>query len=290
MLPNFLIIGAAKAGTTSLYYYLNQHPEIYMSKVKEPRFFAMQGKKLEIGDDQVRSRLWQGTVTTLEEYQALFENVSLEKAIGEASPLYLWSESASNNIKVSIPNVKLIVCLRHPAERAFSHFLHNIRIGQERNLQFKQALEEDAKQHYTEYIGQGMYYLLLKRYYEKFSPEQIHVCLFEDLVANPAKTVGDIYRFLDVNENYQVDANKIYNTSPTIQLQYSLFLQKLIDSKVVRLVSEIPKIDLTSTLTKINTYKLSLSPWMRRVLIKQFKDDIIALQHLINRDLSHWLT
>lgn len=290
MLPNFLIIGAAKAGTTSLYYYLNQHPEIYMSKVKEPRFFAMQGKRLEIGDDQVRSRLWQGTVTTLEEYQALFEDVTLEKAIGEASPLYLWSESASNNIKVSIPNVKLIVFLRHPAERAFSHFLHNIRIGQERNLQFKEALEEDAKQHYTEYIGQGMYYLLLKRYYEKFSPEQIYVCLFEDLVANPAKTVGDIYRFLDVNENYQVDANKIYNTSSTIQLHYSLFLQKLIDSKVVRLVSEIPKIGLTSTLTKINTYKLSLSPWMRRVLIKQFKDDIIALQHLINRDLSHWLT
>ncbi len=121
--PNFLIIGALKAGTTSLFNYLMQHPQIYMSPVKEPKFFALVGEYL----DPKKREILGKCVVDIEEYRALFDNVTTEKAIGEASAIYLSSRRAPGRIQHYILNVKLIAILRDPVERAYSHFLHNVR-------------------------------------------------------------------------------------------------------------------------------------------------------------------
>lgn len=141
MLPNFLIIGASKAGTTSLYDYLDQHPDIYMSPRKETNFFARVN-----GDpgyyepvDELRKRL-RRPIKTLEAYQALFARVANEKAIGEASPWYLLEDQVPERIQDYIRQVKLIAILRNPVEQAYSLFQDYIRAGKEPQADFLQAI------------------------------------------------------------------------------------------------------------------------------------------------------
>ena len=139
--PNFIVIGAMKAATTSLYTYLKQHPEIFMTKVKEPMFFnnfqqennyKILGKK--------RKKL-----NTLEEYLAMFKDVKNEKAIGEASPAYIYNQKAPQLIKEHLPNVKIIAILRHPTDRAYSNYLHAKRADRENVTSFQGAIELEQK-------------------------------------------------------------------------------------------------------------------------------------------------
>lgn len=174
VLPNFLIIGAAKAGTTSLYSYLKQHPDIFMSSWKEPKFFSLEGEKLDFqGPSQIINT---DSINNLESYLELFEGVKDETAIGEASPIYLYSPKAPANIKKYIPDAKLIVVLRHPAERAFSSFAHLIRAGYE-TLSFEEALEEEPQRIKEKwaplwyYKEKGFYAQQLERYFELFDRE-----------------------------------------------------------------------------------------------------------------------
>ncbi len=121
-MPNFLIVGAMKCGTTALYYYLEQHPQIFMSPVKEPNFFCFEGRE---GLDSGNS------ITDIAAYRGLFRGVSSERAIGEASHCYLYEPRAVERIKHYTPDARLIAILRSPIERAYSHFLHAVRNGTE---------------------------------------------------------------------------------------------------------------------------------------------------------------
>lgn len=126
-LPNFLIIGAAKAGTTSLYHYLAQHPQIYMSPIKEPNFFALEERCVDFRGPGDHLYIKQFSVTELERYRSLFQGVTHEQAVGEASPLYLYSPVAPARSHRYVPEMKLIAILRHPVDRAYSAFLHLLR-------------------------------------------------------------------------------------------------------------------------------------------------------------------
>jgi len=143
-LPNFFIVGAAKAGTTSLYNYLKQHPDIYMSPIKEPNYFAKDidinlfrkdYKKTALIDTQKYfskpklEELHLAFITELEDYIKLFQKVSNEKVIGETSVSYLYSKVAAKEIKKLVPDAKIVIILRDPIERAYSHYLMNLKEG-----------------------------------------------------------------------------------------------------------------------------------------------------------------
>ena len=116
-MPTFLVIGAPKSGTTSLYHYVGQHPDIFVSPVKEPRFFAFEGMTLDFrgpGDEELNA----SAVTSIEDYEALFQGRSTEKAIGEMSHLYLYCEGTASRIRRRIPDLKLVAVLRHTAREA----------------------------------------------------------------------------------------------------------------------------------------------------------------------------
>ncbi|MEL6786501.1 MAG: sulfotransferase, partial [Cyanobacteria bacterium J06607_15] len=183
-LPNFLIIGAAKAGTSSLYYYLKQHPDIYMSPIKETNFLALEGDELcYAGPDQGINKT---SITKLEDYQNLFKNVSTESAVGEASPIYLDSQKAIKNAQKYLPGVKLIAILRNPITRAFSSYSHLMRENLETNP-FRAALDQEEERinlkwsHLYYYKQKGFYYQYLQRYFQEFDRNNIKVYLFEDL-------------------------------------------------------------------------------------------------------------
>ena len=140
VMPNFLVIGAAKAGTTSVYEYLKQHPQIWMSPLKETNFFALEGETLNFrgpGDQDYINRF---SITKIEDYLNLFQGVSNQVAIGEVSPLYLYSLKAPERIRHYTPDTKIIIILRNPVDRAYSSFLHLIRDGREQIRNFAQAL------------------------------------------------------------------------------------------------------------------------------------------------------
>ena len=183
IMPNFLIIGAAKSGTSAIYHYLKQHPQIYMSPIKEPYFFAFEGEKLNFQGPGLTIN--ESSIKEIESYRNLFQGVSDEVAIGEASTLYLYIPKAPTLIKQYVPNIKLIAILRNPVDRAYSSFMHLIRDQQEPITDFAQALkaEESRIQNNWGFLWRyqdiGFYSVQLKRYFEKFDRSQIKVYLYD---------------------------------------------------------------------------------------------------------------
>jgi len=289
-MPNFLIIGAMKSGTTALYYYLEQHPEVYMSPVKEPNYFSSQGPENAAG-----------AVRHIGTYQDLFRDVSGETAIGEASHSYLYEPGAVAEIRRYIPEARLIAVLRNPVDRAYSHFLHMVRSGTEPLDDFAQALREDEvgvhkERTFQDYIGRGLYYSQLKRYFGTFPREQVRVYLYEDLSGAPISTVQDAFRFLEVDDSFVPDVSLRRNVSGYPKYKT---LDRLLRSQ--GRVKHALKIYLPARLRwrlsrnfdDLKTRNLvgppPIQPEVRRQLIEVYREDVLHLQDLLQCDLSGWL-
>jgi len=296
-MPNFLIIGAAKSGTTSLYHYLKQHPQIYMSPIKEPRFFAFDGIKVDFCGPRDEN-LNRGTITEIEAYRALFQAVSNELAIGEASPIYIYNSRAPGRIKHYIPNVKLIAILRNPAERAYSSFTGLIRDGREPLTDFAEALRQEETRasnnwsFFWHYKKRGFYYIQLKRYFDLFNREQIKIYLYEDFRDNSLGILKDIFRFLDVDDTFVPDVSLKHNVSGIPRNRaIHIFLAKpnSIKSILERIIPERLRWRMRLGLIHRNLIKTPLRSDVRKHLVQDYREDILKLQDLIQRDLSRWL-
>jgi len=297
-LPNFLIVGAAKAGTTSLYYYLREHPEIYLPEVKELRFFsAMPGNFRGPGDERVNKTI----IKSLEEYKLHYIHVNHEIAIGDVSPDYLYFyKNSIPRIKKILKDPKIIIILRNPIERAFSQYLHFVRDGREK-LSFEEALkaEEQRREQNWEwawyYKDVGFYYKQVKAFLENFS--EVKIYLYEDFKRNPLNIIQDLYKFLGVDISF-VPSNigLRYNVSGIPRnkiLHYFLTQNNILKSSIKPFIKAlIPKHTRRKILEKIlqkNLVKPQMKPETREYLKELYKDDILKLQELIKRDLSHWL-
>ena len=290
-MPNFLIIGAMKSGTTALYYFLEQHPQIYMSPVKEPNFFCSGGQ--ESWDSE--------SVTRIRAYQHLFKGVSDEKAIGEASHCYLYEPQAVARIQQHLPDAKLVAILRNPVDRAYSHFLHMVRNGTEPLTDFVQALREEETNAYQnrslqDYVGRGRYYAQLKRYFDAFDRKQLKVYLYEDLTNAPIDTLQDIFRFLGVDDSFVPDVSLRRNVSGYPKYKtLDKFLSRpssVKDALKVYLPARL-RWRLSKAFDDLKTRNLvqppAVQPEVRRQLVEVYREDILHVQELIQRDLSGWL-
>ncbi len=310
--PDFFIVGATKAGTTSLYYYLNSHPEVYMSPVKEPHHFATD-IDLEHLRPQVKKRLkaqetekfiegeMEGTlhrayIRSRELYLKLFRKAEAGQIKGEASPSNLFSKTAAKEIHDFNSNAKILIILRNPVMRAYSHYLMDLKLGFT-SLGFNDALKEDEKTTYkswgaaSNYIPLGMYFEQIKRYYAVFPEHQIKVILQEDLKRQPEKTMQQIYRFLNINESYLPNFHQKHNealvprnpiTSRLLKIEFlRIFLrEKLENSTLKRKIKNL-----------LFTQPVSSSPDTATTerLKHLFKSDIEKTSTLIKHDLSEWL-
>ncbi len=301
-LPNFLIVGAAKAGTTSLSYYLKQHPEIYISPVKEPKFFTAQFLNFPlrgIGDNLVEKHI----IKTFDGYKKLFRWATPQrKAIGEASVDNLYyHKDAIPQIKKYLGNPKIIIILRNPVYRAFSAYTHLVRDGRE-YLSFEEGLEAE-KQRMMEnwefmwyYKDVGLYYEQVKDYLDNFS--DVKIFLTEDLEKKALEVVRDIFRFLEVDESFIPDTTVKYNVSgipkKKIYAKVSRHLNTL-GSFLERGVNYLfPKkgIKVVGFFEKIRAKEVERPKMLESTkisLIEFYKTDILKTQDLIGRDLSNWL-
>lgn len=294
-LPNFLIIGAAKAGTSSLHYYLSQHPQIFMPTLKEPKFFALVGEELNFQNpDQAINH---DSINSLNDYQKLFREVTDEIAIGEASPIYLYSEKAAHHIRKYIPQTKLIVVLRNPVDRAFSCYTHLRREGYE-TLSFEDALQVEKQRiennwaHLWHYQEAGFYSKQLKPYLNLFDREQIKIFLFDDLCKDSLSLLQEIYKFLGVDADFIPDLEKrnVSGMPKSLLLQKLLFRGNFLRDAFLSIFPRRLYRDFVKQIKKWNMgEKLSLDPCTRLHLQRIYRDDILELQGLIQKDLSMWL-
>lgn len=303
-MPTFLVIGAPKCGTTALYHFLISHPQVFMSSLKEPHFFAFEGQK---PDYRGPKDHWFNDVSVvdLEGYRALFEEVRNEKAVGEVSPNYLYYPQAPQRIKKHIPRAKLIAILRHPADRAYSAYSQLRRDGREPLENFTDALAAEHRRradnwspiwHYTEL---GYYHRQLRRFYKQFDRSQIKAYLYEDLEQHPLAFIRDVYNFLEIDTKFTPNLNLRVNVSgvPRSALVDGFYkfltkphpvkplLKPLVPLKLRKKIISL----LSSAIEKYNLDRPKMSDDIRRTLTEQYVDDIRQLQELIGRDLTPWL-
>ena len=227
-MPDFLLLGAAKAGSTTLQYVLSQHPQIFMCPVKESGFFWAYGEDQNFEGADIE-KFKHRIVNKIDHYQALFADITTEKVIGEASVRYLSHPKSPKNIHHFIPNARLLVILRQPADRAFSSFSHNLRDGIETNEDFATALLEERqglrdRWVSRKYLAKGRYFENLSRYLEMFDQDQLHISLFDDLKSNPLDFAKRIFNFLDVDDSFVPDMSHRHNASGIIRNPILRFL------------------------------------------------------------------
>ena len=220
--PNLFIVGAAKSGTTSLYHYLAQHPEVFMSPVKEPHFFS----KVRYGTQ------YSQPVNEQQSYLKLFVNAGGYAIRGEASPSYLWCPITASRLKQKVPNAYIIAILRDPIERAHSHYLMDVQANRQ-PLSFSKALHEDYDRfekgwHISNlYIELGLYAQQLQKFYDEFASQQIKVILYSDLVHEPKLLLNRLAEFLniDLESNIHIRHNISHN-SYRVKRQHAQAIQR----------------------------------------------------------------
>jgi len=297
--PNFLVIGAARSGTSALHYFLGQHPEIFTTERKEPHFFAFVGQQLNFQgpqDDQTINRL---SVTDQKAYQQLFANVRQEKAIGESSVSYLYYEQAPRNIRRLAGDVKLIVILRDPVERAFSNFQLMRGTLREPLADFAQALAEEEQRiakhwhHIWHYRHLGYYARQLTRYYQEFDKHHIHPVLFDEFRLHPQQVLKEIFLFLEVDPGVTIRTDIEINRSgsPRSRTLAKLAVRSTpLKRALLSVLPNVMRTRLVSDLRRRMLVREVIDPHIASFLRGEYRQDLERLERLIERDLTAWRT
>jgi Sulfotransferase domain len=290
-LPNFLVLGAMKAGTTAVFYSLRQHPEIYVSSVKEPHFFSYLGV-----ERPPRSH----HVTCLEDYEKLFDGAGEALAIGECSPSYISHPQAAERIRNVVPDARLVAILRDPADRAFSHYQHRLQIGREQHPDFLKAIEDyettgaETGMAWSTYLECGFYGRHVRRFRALFDDEQLHWILYDDLQREAGEVLRRLFGFLGVDPGFEPRLQWYWRSGqPRSRRLFDLINQPpaVLSEVARRMLPEELRIRFKAALHNRNLVRTEpMSPEQRRHLIDVYRDDILELQDILHRDLSVWLT
>lgn len=287
--PNFIIVGAPKAGTTSIANYLSQHPDIFISKEKEPFYFLPDILKETSKSDPMYESIEKKAHLDRESYYGLFEESNSEHKLGEATVHYLYHyKEVIPRIKQELGDISIIIILRNPVERAFSNYKYQSR-GQIVSFEKALELEEERKlkgyNSFWFYKEVGLYYLPVKSYLENFS--NVKVCFFEDFKDHPVRFMQDLYQFLDVDNSFTPDITVQHNITmvPKNKLLHFLFFVKH-RLGIKKIFPKRMRAKMAESLFKKNNEKLS--PDTYRKLQQFYKEDIVKLEELLGKDLSKW--
>ena len=300
MRPNFFIVGAAKSGTTSLWRYMKQHPDVFFPDNKEPNFFAYEAEISQSicgpADPEVLlKKLHSLTVTSFDVYQDLFRNASSAKAVGEASVRYLYFPQACERIFQSLPDSKIIIILRNPVNRLYSHFLMMKGMYSLEPLSLSEALEQEESRISAKwdwdwhYVQVSMYFDQVRRYLETFGSSNVRVFVYEEFCQSPLQVVQEIFRFLDVDDNFVPDMSA---RSMQAYWPRSTNIDQALRSPN-RINSAMRNILPTSTYARLVKYGMRLNKGkpprmpneMREQLSMTFQQDVVKLEHLLGRKL-----
>jgi hypothetical protein len=299
--PNFFLVGASRSGTTSLWDYLRQHPDIHMPTSlagKEPSFFCD------------LTPPWAENYRTYEQYLTLFANAGRSKAIGDASTSYLAAPESARRIAERYPDARIIVILRNPVERAYSLYRFLCYWGEESATTFEQALAREPERLGDEafqrrvqllyycflYYHSGLYSSQLERYFSLFSRERVHVVLYDDLKKDALGVARGLYRFVGVDSDFEPDI-AVHNQS---EYPCSVRLQRLLcrswHAHPLRPKQPLRRRDRLHIPVAVGINVLlgryrsnRMAPRTRRALTARFRGDVEKTAALIGRSLDSWL-
>ncbi|CAN5745462.1 sulfotransferase [soil metagenome] len=300
IIPNFLVGGPPKCASTSLNFYLKQHPEIFMSPVKQTRFFSVYYDK--------------GPQYYIDTY---FSEVTNEKMVGEATPTYFLLPFVPARIKAFNPGMKIIFCLRNPVERTFSGWSMRANNGTE-HLSFIESLKENVKQRETvkfecdkdaaewaadmlrgdrqdetgfrTYLDGSLYATNLRHYLKYFPASQIKVVFMDNLQKDLHGTLKEIFTFLGVDPSFQIQNTEPKNTYKKSKFKFLepiLGKNKPLSKMLSGLMPKSLKKKVMDTMY-VEGSKKKLTPEDRKFAYGILKDEIADLEKMLNVDLSYW--
>jgi len=286
-LPSFIVIGVAKAGTTSIFRYFDQHPQVYMDPEKGTNYFGYEdARDWQWWDEGEPPRLRHFRAKTFEEYEAAFAGATDGLTVGEVSPQYFRSPTAARRMRETLPDVKVIASLRNPAERAFSGFLMRTRRGES----VRTASEELTPT--ASHVKEGFYYTRLKRYFDEFPREQLNVFLFDDFRRDPAAMMSELFDFVGVDASFVPDTSPKHN--PANLPKSRLANRVLYHPRVIRTAKTMLPASAQGLAKRARQLNLKTPPTLpedlRARLLEIYREDILKLEELLERDLSVWLS
>lgn len=287
---NFFLVGAAKSGTTAMYHALGEHEDVYLPQTKEPHLYAY------LADPSTGRHLFADPASARRRYRELYAGVTSESAVGDASTTNLVVSGAAAAIARDAPSARIVAILRHPVDRAFSHWRHFLAAGAEDITDFAEAIRQERARSEAgfpftnEYLRWGAYAAQLRPFYERFGRERVLVHLYEDLCADADAVVRDTLGFLGV------DAERIPRVARHNQMPVPRFpaLQRALEGRgrqgraLRRLVPSDARGAAAAWSARHWTRRLRLEPAVRSELTHRLEDEIRALEVLIERDLSAW--
>ncbi len=297
VLPNFMIIGPPKTASTSLHYYLSQHPDICMSEPKETRYM----------DNQYRE--------DLAGYSKYFAHAKGQKAIGDGTPTYSFLPFVAERIQKHFPAIKLIICFRDPVDRAFSGWLMRCAKGNEKNS-FQEALRLNMEQRSKHtlhgddgiafwmedqnalgdknqilcrtYVEGSMYAEQMEYYLNKFKPEQIHYLFMDDLRKDLIPTLQKMFAFLGVDEKFDQIKTEEVNKHKKVRLKFLFNLFGKDKVKNVKNFLPAPLANLLKPILRTEVKKPEITDADKKFAWDIFKDDVAKLEQIIGKNLTQW--
>ena len=301
-LPDFLVAGVPKAGTTALHAALSRHPGLYMSPVKEPKFFLADGPPPDRGGPgdalTYREHIWQR-----DQYERLFDDAAPGTKTGESTPLYLHDPDAMRRIRKLIPDAKIIAVIRDPIERAHSNWTHLWSAGLEPESDFLRACAEEDRRiaqgwaSFWRYTSLGMYGRQLQHAFGLFGRDQVLVLRYRALVDEPAGTLDRICRFLGVADGVLTEIpreNVTAHPERTPAHRAASLAMRAGGSLGQRLPGAAATAVTTAThhlewfLQRGSRERQPLSWEQRQALLPTFTDDIRLLEELLGEDFGDW--
>jgi hypothetical protein len=299
-LPNFLVIGVPKAGTTAVHAALRRHPGLYLSRVKEPKFFLTDGPP-PTGGGPGDAQTYREHVWRREEYESLFAAAPPGTLRGESTPFYLYDRTAQRRIHAAIPRARLIVVLRDPVERAHSNWTHLWSAGLEPIGDVVRACAEEKRRiaakwaPFWHYTALGRYGEQLEHLFTLFPREQVLIFRYRDLIDRPAATLDRICAFLGVEQGLLTEVpreNVTAHPEPghghqvlSATLRTGARVGRFLPGPLGTALTE----PLEGLLQRRGNPRRPLTWEQRQSLIPHFTEDIGLLQRITGEDYSDWL-
>jgi len=276
--PNFFIVGTPKSGTTSLFHYLQEHPEVFLPEIKEPHFFSCP----EVQNTYYKIKI----IESKEDYQELYQATKSYLAVGDLSSSYLFHTETAKRISAYNLESKIIIVLRNPVERAISHYLMDVNLGYI-NVPLIEILQnkDKYKLFYQEYVALGFYEKQIANYKKHFPDAQLHIILSSSLYTNTVETVKDICRFINVSPDFTPDFSTKHNQYREPRFG---FIKQILKSDILK--KGIPtnlKDKLKPLIFNLKAEKPKLEA-EKQLLKALYEKSIVETEMLISKDLTSW--
>lgn len=281
--PTFFLVGAPKAGTTSLFRYLGAHPEIAIAAIKEPSFFAPE-VPVDPETDAHR-RDWDA-------YLQLFAHAGDARAIGEGSVAYLSSPNAADAIHARLPHARILMMLRDPADRLFAHY-SAARVAGVTTRPFaewvsEQQRIESARAPVFGSVWAGCYATHLARFQSHFPAAQLHVSYYDDFIADADAVLAAIFAFLGVDTRVSIDRTERHNVTTVSKWPALDALRQPMSALLQQMLP--PSVFARARAWSREPFHLTPTAADRAHAIALYQHEIESLSQMTGRDLSRWLT